>query len=219
VRQALEKENMQLRKNLAQAHDEIKKKDADVQAVKERASQDRSKLEQSKNERQRIQEKVQREKDNSRLMQTKWEKERQDLQRHSTHLEGEVSKRDQWLKKAKDIITECAARAPSPRTPSLPEHPPDRPLRVAQVPEEDHGASEPEPWLCPHPHAAAVSASDERGTCLNEDSARLICRRSHREVQGNPVRAPAHDWHSRPAPCTGQQHTHVWNIFAQGSVF
>ena len=64
---------------------------------------------------------MQREKDNNRLMQTKWDKERQDLQRHSTHLEGEVSKRDQWLKKAKDIITECAPTPPHTR-PLLPEH-------------------------------------------------------------------------------------------------
>ena len=50
-------------------------------------------------------------------MQTKWEKERSDLQRHSTHLEGEVTRRDHWLKTAKGIITEYQKRTVTSSSP------------------------------------------------------------------------------------------------------
>ena len=48
--------------------------------------------------------------DAMRIKQAQWESERVEFRRHTDHLQGEVNKRDQWLKKAKDIITEYQKR-------------------------------------------------------------------------------------------------------------
>lgn len=70
----------------------------------------RNKLAHAQSERQRERHKLESNLDAMRIKQAQWESERVEFRRHTDHLQGEVNKRDQWLKKAKDIITEYQKR-------------------------------------------------------------------------------------------------------------
>ena len=66
--------------------------------------------------------------------QAEWESERTEHRRLAEHLQGEVVKRDQWLKKAKDIITEYQKRTLTMMAPPQPAHaPPGQPAHSPVV--------------------------------------------------------------------------------------
>lgn len=115
---------------LVAAREEVKRLQAESERLKaelsssaSREASAKSKLEYAQAERVREKQKVERAVDSLRLRQAEWEAEKQEGRRLSEHLQGEVSKRDQWLKKAKDIITEyqkrtltmMASPSPSPK--------------------------------------------------------------------------------------------------------
>ena len=88
----------------------LKELNSELEAAKERESQIRNKLSHATSERQRERHKLESNLDAMRIKQAQWESERVEFRRHTDHLQGEVNKRDQWLKKAKDIITEYQKR-------------------------------------------------------------------------------------------------------------
>ena len=50
-------------------------------------------------------------------MSREWDKERTNMQRQVDNLQADLAKREQWLGKAKDIITEDQKRSGPPGTP------------------------------------------------------------------------------------------------------
>jgi len=102
---------------------------ADVSAAQARETQAKSKLAHATAERQKDKAKLGATLDSLRMKSAEWESERAEHRRLAEHLQGEVLKRDQWLKKAKDIITEYQKRTLTMMQPGQPAADPPSPYR------------------------------------------------------------------------------------------
>mmetsp|Transcript_46566 Transcript_46566/g.101171 ORF Transcript_46566/g.101171 Transcript_46566/m.101171 type:complete len:1135 (-) Transcript_46566:603-4007(-) len=109
---------------LARREEEIERLQSELQMAVQREDSLRKKLSHVQNERGRDRQKLDNLSNNARVKQQQIELDLRHWRNEAERLQGEVNKRDQWLKKARDIITEYQKRtippsgAQSPATPS-----------------------------------------------------------------------------------------------------
>lgn len=93
------------------ASGEVQAAQAAQQDAQERESQLKTKLAHAANESARARDKLRAMQDSLRVKQREWDKDRTSLQRQVDNLQADLTKREQWLGKAKDIITEYQKRS------------------------------------------------------------------------------------------------------------